>query len=141
MDITNQAPEILGSLSPVVVYDNISFTKTVNFSDYFRENDTQQSLHYSISGVPNFMTENLSGDTVTFIGNASAALIDSNYTIQLVASDTYELSTINLTVNVIENEPPVAPQTTYPVTLLEGQQGTFTIDPFTDAEGDPITYS
>ena len=141
VDITNQAPEILGPISPLTAYDNISFTKTVNFSDYFRENDAQQSLNYFISGIPSFMTENLSGDTVTFTGNASTSLIGTNYTIQLAASDTYELSTINLTVNVIENEPPAAPQVTYPVTLLEGQQGTFTIDPFTDAEGDSITYS
>ena len=141
VDVTNEAPQIIGSLSPLTVYDNISFTATVNFSDYFQENDAQQSLHFSCSGVPSFMANSSIGDVITFTGNASSALIGSNFTIQLIANDGYEQSTLNFTINVVENEPPAAPHVTLPVSLNEGQQGTLTFPSFTDAESDSITYT
>ena len=141
VDVSNEAPQIIGSISPYTVYDNISFTKTVNFSNYFQESDAHQSLYFSCSGVPSFMTNSSIGDAITFTGNASSALIGSNFTIQLVVNDGYEQSTLNFTINVVENEPPTAPHVTLPVSLNEGQQGTLTFPSFTDAESDSITYT
>ena len=141
VDVTNEAPEVLGYLSPLTVYDNISFTKVVNFSDYFQENDVSQTLHFSIANIPSFVTKVFSGDVVTIQVNASINDINQNFTLHLVANDMYEQSSIDLTIEVLENEPPVAPNVTYPISLLEGQQGTITVPSFTDAESNPITYT
>ena len=56
VDITNEAPEILGSLLAITAYDDISFNNTVNFSDYFRENDLDQTLHFSVTSLPGFIS-------------------------------------------------------------------------------------
>ena len=141
IDVTNQPPQILSSPSALTVYDNISFSHSVNYSDHFQENDITHSLQYSVSGVPSFMNYSLVGDLITFQGNSSIADINQNYTIQLVANDSFEQSSIDLIVEVLENEPPTPSSSTYPLSLLEGQQGMVTIPFFTDSEGDPITYS
>ena len=141
VDVDNEAPEVLGSLSPLTVYDNISFTKTVNFSDYFQENDIGQTLHFSLSNTPSFITETKTGDVVTIQGNPNIHDINQNYTLQFVANDMYEQSSIDLIIEVLENKPPVAPHVTLPVSLLEGQQGTLTFPSYTDAEDDSITYT
>ena len=141
VDVDNEAPEVLGSLSALTVYDNVSFTKTVNFSDYFQENDIGQTLHFSLSNTPSFITETKTGDVVTIQGFPNIHDINQNYTLQFVVNDMYEQSSIDLIIEVLENKPPVAPHVMFPVSLLEGQQGTFTVPSFTDTESNVITYT
>lgn len=141
VSIINSPPENIASISDLTVYDNISFTQVLNFSNYFRDNDTDQTLHYSVANVPSFMSSSISGDIVTFTGNATAANIGTNYTIQLVVTDLYKQATANFKVIVLENHPPVANTSTFYISLLEDQTGSVTIPSFTDADGDTITYT
>ena len=53
----------------------------------------------------------------------------------------FEPSIIYLVVQVLENEPPAVPHATFPISLLEEQQGSLKIPSFIDTEGDLITYT
>jgi hypothetical protein len=138
--ITNTAPAFT-AVSDVTIYDNISFTHVIDFTDYVTDDENAtQTLHYSINGEPTFMSTSTSGTEVTFTGTALAANIDQTYYINLVASDGYDSGATTIKFIVLENYQPVAPLN-FTINLLEGDDDDQTISAFTDGDGDAITYT
>ena len=136
----NQAPTIIATPGPLTVYDNISFTETLTFSDYFSDNEGD-TLSYSISGEPSFVTSSLTVTQVTFTGNASSSMIGSSYDITISASDLYNSVSLDYTITVAENEPPQPSAPDHNITVIEGNSGTVNVPAFTDAESNSITYT
>ena len=59
--ITNTAPIIIGSLGSVSIYENKTSIINKTMSTVFREDDPNQSLSYTISSIPSFLTYTQTG--------------------------------------------------------------------------------
>ena len=139
--IINDKHKILATPTAITVYDNSLFSESLNFLEYFRENDVGRSAYFSTADVPNFVNQTMVNEIVTFDMNATSANIGKNYTIKLIANDLFEESFIDFVIEVLENEIPVSSSATMSINLYETLIGSQTIPCFTDNENDPITYS
>ena len=140
LTITNQAPAVVTTPSPLTAYDNISFSETLTFSDYFSDSDGH-TLIFTTSGEPSFVSSTSTSTDVTFTGNATSSNIGNSYVITISASDQYDSVSLSYTINVVENEPPQAPMAEFNITVYEGNSSITNVPSFTDAESDSITYT
>jgi hypothetical protein len=111
----------------------------------FQDSDTNQSLTYTITGKPTWITDSKTGVIFTLNGTAPHSDIgDHNVTFK--ASDSYDYIEDNLTITIALNDAPVAPiapaaALNKTIHSFEGKNESTTYPVFTDPEGDTITYS
>ena len=111
-------------------------------TNFFKDDDATHSLQYSVTNVPSFANYANSSNIITFEGNVtSTADINQTFSINITATDSYESASISFVIQVLENHQPVTPSSTYTFSLFEGDQGSETINLFTDTESDTITYT
>ena len=78
--ITNTAPIIIGSLGSVSIYENKTSIINKTMSTVFREDDPNQSLSYTISSIPSFLTYTQTGSQFSMTWNPVYSNIGS-YTV------------------------------------------------------------
>ena len=138
--IYNNIPTILSQVQNDTVYENVTFSKTVNLSTIFNDADSAvQTISYYISSVPSLLSSSIVGSILTLNGVPSMSNIGSNLMYPWV-TDTFanRWVTYNLTVKI--NNPPIA-STIPDIYCLEMQQKNSNIPAFIDPENDPIYYS
>lgn len=143
LTLLNNVPTVTGSPSDVTVYDNITSSIDLVFSDYFSDDDTPlQTLTYSVSNVPSFATDSSNSTNLLLDVTALDANINQNYTVNLFADDGFDTSSTTLIIEVLENKQPTPTVTEYNITLLEGDSGTETIPMYDNySETDSVTYT
>ena len=84
---TNNPPTIANPSGSMSIYDNVSFTHTIDMETVFNDLDTNQTLMYATSNVPSFLTEELTDDNeVIFTGTPGDTDIKV-HDIDIVVSD------------------------------------------------------
>ena len=138
ISVVNSPPSVISPLGTVTGYENITFSYSIDLNTVFNEPDGQP-LTYNILSLPGW-TKNvsLSGSILSMTENPVYADIGS-YTFSIEASDGSLSVVDSLTINIVENYPPVAP-TISDITVNEGDSITHTIPVFTDPESNSITY-
>jgi hypothetical protein len=141
VDITNTAPGMLGPVASITEYENITFTHTVDMANVFTESDPNQSLTFSITNKPTWLTESQAGDIFTISANASYSEV-GDHDVTFRASDSYDYIEHNLTITIDPNDAPVASTgLTRTILSFEGKNESTTFSAFTDPENDAETYS
>ncbi|CAI2371721.1 unnamed protein product [Moneuplotes crassus] len=143
--ITNTSPTVISSMGSVTREDNTTFTDTFNLTQVFQEVDPNQSLTFSIDNdpaPPSFVTASISADHIlTVTGKASSSDIGGIHRVFVEASDSFNVIFDILTIIITENNPPAQPagfQTS--IIGYEDTQNNTDFLPFTDEEGNPISY-
>ena len=138
--IINNNPTNITTIPSDTVYDNVTYTKTVNLSQVFNDPDSSyQTITYSVISVPSFLTYSIVGSTLTINGTPSVSDVGS-YNVFARAFDSFAYGISMFKIIVQLNDPPTAP-TISDINWLEMQTKVITIPSFTDPEGDPVYYS
>lgn len=84
---TNNAPTVASPSGSMDIYDNVTFTHSIDMTAVFSDLDTNQTLVYSTTNVPTFLTKVLdSAGVVSFTGTPHENDVRTYY-IELIVSD------------------------------------------------------
>ena len=141
--ITNNAPTVTSSMGSENLYENVTFTKTVNLTTTFSETDPNQVIDdYVIVEWVSFGTWGITGEILTITGTPSFSDIGGVFNVQITASDGFDSALDVLSIDVIENEAPSVPSSyNNEITVYEGVDETTYIPEFDDSENDALSYS
>ena len=106
--IDNTAPSVIGSFADITILEKVVFDETIGdvSSEFGVESDPNQSLSFSVSSKPCWVSVEWTGTNLRIYGTAPYQGIDSRV-ITVRASDGFDYAETNITLNVNENLGPV----------------------------------
>ena len=94
-----------------------------------------------VHNKPSFVNATLTGTVLSIIGNASLSDVGGTHVLTVNCTDSFTAVQDTLTINIAENYAPSIPSMSTTIIVKEGVNDTQTLDAFTDAESDPLTYN
>jgi hypothetical protein len=140
VSITNSQPLVNSILSPIEFYENMTLNYPQDLQFAFVDLDPNQYLSFSFLNVPTFLNSTLLNTTLILDGFPSLSDVGV-YNLTVRATDTFSYTDQNLTIVIKENFSPTPPATFSDINVFEGVSHIHTVEAFTDAESNPITYS